>query len=300
MNAGSDAPIAYIERTRAYYAALGYPPYRWAQHDDVPFAPLHRPVGELRLLLVTTAARFDPALGDQGPGAPYNAAAKFYRVYRAPVSPPPDLRISHVAYDRNHATAADPNAWLPIRALHDAVARGELGSVADELVGLPTDRSQRATLERDAPEVLDACTDQRAELALFVPNCPVCHQSVSLVARVLESRGIPTVVLGCASDVVEQAGVARFVFSDFPLGHSAGKPFDPESQRRTLQLALDLFASASRPRTTVVSPQRWSADAGWKRDYLDVSRLSPAELARRREEFAQQKTVARGVKEAVR
>ena len=292
-----DEPIAYIERTRSYYAALGYAPYQWAHYDTAPFARPRAPIGQSRVALVTTAARFDPKLGDQGPGAAYNAAAKYYRVYRAPAHPPPDLRISHVAYDRTHTRAADPNTWLPIAALDEAVACGAIGSLADDVIGLPTDRSQRATLERDAPDVLAACVDLRADLALFVPNCPVCHQSASLVARFLEEHGIPTVVMGCARDVVENVGVARFVFSDFPLGNSAGKPFDRESQRATLDLALDLFAMATKPRTTVVSQHVWSADPSWKDDYSNVAKLSADEIARRRAEFAQQKDVANRIRE---
>jgi D-proline reductase (dithiol) PrdB len=133
-----------------------------------------------------------------------------------------------------------------------------------------------------------------------VPNCPVCHQSASLVARYVEEHGIPTVVMGCARDIVERVGVPRFVFSDFPLGNSAGKPFDPKSQRATLDLALGLFATATEPRTTVASPQVWSHDASWKDDYSNVAMLSRDELARRRAEFAQQKDVAKSIRENVR
>jgi hypothetical protein len=122
------------------------------------------------LALVTTAAPYRPELGDQGPGAAYNAAAKFYRVYRAPLQPPPDLRISHLGYDRRHTTATDPNTWLPARALQRAVARGRIGSLAPDLIGLPTDRSQRSTLERDAPDVLAACIEMQCDVALLVPT----------------------------------------------------------------------------------------------------------------------------------
>ena len=27
--------VPYIERTRTYYATLGYPAYEWAKHDEV-------------------------------------------------------------------------------------------------------------------------------------------------------------------------------------------------------------------------------------------------------------------------
>ena len=90
---------------------------------------------------------------------------------------------------------------------------------------------------------------------------------MSLTARYLEANGIPTVIMGCAKDIVEHAGVPRFLFSDFPLGNAGGKPHDPESQRQTLALALDLLESATGPRTTLQNPQHWNDDAEWKLDF---------------------------------
>ena len=40
-----DAPIPYMQRTREYYAAIGYTtPYRWAHYIDAPFTPLRKPL----------------------------------------------------------------------------------------------------------------------------------------------------------------------------------------------------------------------------------------------------------------
>jgi hypothetical protein len=120
---------------------------------------------------------------------------------------------------------------------------------------------------------------------------------VSLVARHLEADGIPTVIMGCAKDIVEHCGVPRFLFSDFPLGNSAGRPFDAESQALTLELALRVLESAPAARTTVQSPLRWSADASWKRDYNDLATLTPEKLAERRKEFEVVKSIARSKRE---
>jgi hypothetical protein len=143
---------------------------------------------------------------------------------------------------------------------------------------------------------LARCRADKVDAAVLVPNCPVCHQTVSLVARHLEAGGIATVVMGCAKDIVEHAGVPRFLFSDFPLGNSAGKPHDPSSQAFTLELALRVLERAPGPRTTVQSPLRWSADPSWKRDYNNVAALGAEELARRRREFDAQKDIARGLR----
>ena len=114
------------------------------------------------------------------------------------------------------------------------------------------------------------------------------------LARYLEANGIPTVIMGCAKDIAEYCGVPRFVFSDFPLGNSAGKPHDVESQALTLELALRLLESAPGARTTMQSPLRWSTDASWKLDYNNIAQMSAEELARRRAEFDRQKEIARG------
>ena len=117
---------------------------------------------------------------------------------------------------------------------------------------------------------------------------------MSLVARHLEAGGISTVVMGCAKDIVEHCGVPRFLFSDFPLGNSAGRPFDVESQAFTLELALRVLESAPAARTTVQSPLRWREDPAWKLDFSNLDRLTPEEISERRKEFDAGKAIARG------
>ena len=125
----------------------------------------------------------------------------------------------------------------------------------------------------------------------------MCNQTVSLIARHLEAHGIPTVIMGCAKDIVEQAGVPRFLWSDFPLGNSAGKPNDPESQRDTLALALSLFETASEPRTTLASPQIWSDDDTWKLDFMNVETMPAERIERLKAEFQEQKRIANEIKQ---
>jgi len=296
-----DVPIPYIERTRSYYQALGYgAPYEWAHCVEVPFQPLTQPLAVARVALVTTAAPHKPEAGDQGPAAPYNSKAKFYTVYSGDTSLDHDLRISHVAIDRKHTTAEDQASYFPLAALRRAAATGRIGPLAPRFHGAPTNRSQRTTLEVDAPEILARCRQDAVDAAILVANCPVCHQTIALVARLLERSGITTVVMGCAKDIVERAGVPRLLFSDFPLGNAAGRPNDLASQDFTLELALRLLESAPAPRTTVQSPLRWSDDADWKLDYCNVDRLTPEEIGRQRAEFDEAKRQAKQLREAPR
>ena len=289
----TDDPIPYMERTRDWYLALGYGnPYRYADFDAVPFQPLRKPLAERVVTLVTTAAPFQPDKGPQGPGAPYNAAAKFFTPYAGDTACDHDLRIAHVAIDRKHTSMTDSNSWFPLPLMRQWAQQGRL-RLAARFHGMPTNRSQRHTMEVDIPLVLERCREDGVDAALLVPNCPVCHQTLSLAARALESAGIATVVLGCARDIVEHTGVPRFLFSDFPLGNAAGKPHDAASQQATLALALELLETASAPRTMLQSPQRWSASSDWKLDYCNADRVGPEELARLRHEFDAAKLAAK-------
>jgi D-proline reductase (dithiol) PrdB len=292
-----DAPIPYLQRIRDYYSGLGYgAPYEWAHYAQVPFTPPSKPLRDCRIALITTAALYQPDKGDQGPGAPYNAVAKFYSVYSGETARDHDLRISHIAIDRAHTTAEDQNSYFPLAALRRAQARGLFGALTRRFHGAPTNRSHRVTLETDCPELVRRCVEDQTDAAILVPNCPVCHQTVSLAARALETQGIATVVMGSAKDIVEYVGVPRFVFSDFPLGNSAGRPRDEASQDFTLELALKLLEAAPAARSTVQSPLRWSVSPEWKLDYSNIARLSPEEIARRRAAFDAQKTIAKQVR----
>src|ERR1043166_5274864 len=135
---GEDVAIPYMARTRAYYQAIGSEtPYRWAHYPDAPFQPLRKPLARARVALVTTAAPFDPAKGDQGPGAKYNGGAKFYSVYDGDVTKPHDLRISHIAYDRVHTSAEDSGTWFPLPQLKRLAPPGRGGGVDPPLFGAP-------------------------------------------------------------------------------------------------------------------------------------------------------------------
>lgn len=103
---------------------------------------------------------------------------------------------------------------------------------------------------------------------------------MSLGARLIEEAGIPTVVVGSARDIVEECGVPRFVFVDFPLGNPCGKPYDVDMQRSIVGLALDTLEKAFVPRTTVQAPFVWDADdEGWRDRFMHVGDDNRAELA---------------------
>jgi hypothetical protein len=179
-----------------------------------------------------------------------------------------------------------------LKALRALETNGEIGGVAPRFHGLPTNRSHKTTMEVDCPEIVSRCRQDGADAAILIPNCPVCHQSAAMAARALEAAGIPSVIMGCARDIVEHVGVPRFLFNDFPLGNAAGRPDDPHSQLQIARLAVNLLSTAKGPRTTVQSPFTWNGAADWKRDYSNAALLSEDEIRARRQEFDEEKSKA--------
>ena len=106
---------------------------------------------------------------------------------------------------------------------------------------------------------------------------------MSLVARHLEENGLSTAIMGCARDIVEECGVPRFVFTDFPLGNPCGKPWDPDMQRSIVGTALYLVDRAWMPRTTVQTPFRWENDT-WREAFMRVDDAERRSLALEGEE----------------
>ncbi len=103
--------------------------------------------------------------------------------------------------------------------------------------------------------------------------------------------------MGCARDIVEYVGVPRFWWSDFPLGHSAGKPHDNTSQHATLLGALDLFEQARKPRTTRQSEQIWAPDESWKADFMSIKHLDAKTIAAMKRRHEQDRAALHKIKQ---
>jgi hypothetical protein len=157
--------ISYIDRTRELYLAQGYGnPYQWAHFEEVPFAPLSRPLFECRLTLITTASPIREESTSQA-GLPM---AK--EVSSGPTASPPEtLYTADLAWDKENTHTDDLDSFFPIHRLRELVESGRIGGLAARYHGVPTEYSQRRTLERDAPEILRRCREDGVDAALLVP-----------------------------------------------------------------------------------------------------------------------------------
>jgi D-proline reductase (dithiol) PrdB len=161
--------VRYIERTRDYYLAEGYEkPYEWAHFESVPFARLRKPLAACRVGLVTTS---DVAvLSDTGARERGDAATLVGNVYSIRFDVAPERLYSRSEhYDRYATTLDDVNAYCPVTRLRELAAERRIGGVAARFQGVYTSYSQRITLERDAPEVLERCREDGVDVVLLTP-----------------------------------------------------------------------------------------------------------------------------------
>ena len=155
----TEAPIAYMARTRAYYRALGYDgDYTWATFPDVPFARLAKPLRETRVALITTAGPPDLSNRD---------SRRRKQVWSCATVTPPETFDTDLAWDKESTHTDDRETFLPIDAAKRLAAAGLFGGRAAHFVGAPTDYSHRKTLEIDAPEILRRLRTDGADAALL-------------------------------------------------------------------------------------------------------------------------------------
>lgn len=88
---------------------------------------------------------------------------------------------------------------------------------------------------------------------------------MGLVARHAEAAGISTLCMSSALDITRAVNPPRAAFLDYPLGHTTGKPDEPELQRVILVAALEAFHSLTTPGSVKMLPFRWSEEDEWKR-----------------------------------
>ena len=157
--------VRYIDRTRELYVSQA--PYQWVVHDPEaeppPWAPIEGPLEEQRVALISSGGAH---LTEQQPFHFRNDISHS----EIPLDTSPgDLRIAHIGYDTSDAKL-DPACVLPLRALRELSAAGEIASAVDPALSfLGGIYSQRLVREEVAPRFRDFVLREQASLVLLVP-----------------------------------------------------------------------------------------------------------------------------------
>ena len=152
------APIEYMARTRNFYGAQGFAHYAWAHHEDIPWQPLAKPLAECRVAIVTTA------VPDGNVAKPIRTALSWYLA-----AAPAHFRTDELSWDKVTTHTDDRAAYFPLETLSALADAGVVGSLAPRFHFVPTEYSQRNTIEHDAPQVVGACQADAVDIAILIP-----------------------------------------------------------------------------------------------------------------------------------
>jgi len=81
--------------------------------------------------------------------------------------------------------------------------------------------------------------------------------AAGLVARSIESLGIPTITISNSLEVTQRVQPPRAVALRFPFGHALGEKNKPEQHRRVLLEALKLLSEATGPELRPLTHLKW-------------------------------------------
>lgn len=151
--------VSYIIRSRDFYRAQGYTTdYLWAHFDHTPFTILKKPLSESRIGVITTS------MPDTEIGRAYR------RVYSTASHPiPRSMYTEELSWQKSMTHTEDVASFLPLAQLNSLKQEGVIGSVANRFQSVPTEYSQRNTIEQDAPDILENCLQDEIDVAILVP-----------------------------------------------------------------------------------------------------------------------------------
>jgi D-proline reductase (dithiol) PrdB len=209
----------------------------------VPFTPFEK---ELKSSIVTLVAGTGVFLADQEPFPP-DPGDITYRVIPGDAAIGA-MRIVHGHYDHSEADA-DPNIMYPLETLRELAAEGFIGGVSDAHYSYGFTTKLKDLYEQTFPELADRIARSRTKLVLLMAGCPgTCHRANGNLAREIELRGVPTVIISASPAATQSVRAPRAMTWDgIALGRIVGAAGDREQHRRVVRAALEMVTEDTAP-----------------------------------------------------
>ena len=219
----------------------GYP---WIENVHAPLTTLKRALPMLNLGLISLAGAYidgtepfdlDSRDGDSG----------FHEI---PVEVEAfDLRYAVKDYVTK-AVEQDRNSQIPVERLLEYQANAVIGKLNDVWwsVSSWTPNAQLVS-EEIAPMLSERLKRYEVNAALIIPASRLGHQSAGIIARKVETDGIPTIVISVDKLAVERVRPPRTAFYGGEYGSVVGPPDWPQFQLRVLDEALRNMETFDQP-----------------------------------------------------
>ena len=215
----------------------------------VPFTPYDKDLSSATVTLVSATGVF---LADQEPFPSEDPGDTTHRIIPA-AADLGAMRIVHGHYDHSEADA-DPNIVFPLETLRELAAEGVIGAVNDKHYSFGFTTRLKELYEIAYPEVADKIERSKTKLVVLTAGCPeTCHRAVTNLAREIESRGIPTIVISASPAATESVRPPRAMTWDgATIGRIVGRAGDRATHKAVVRAALQMFTHDTPPGRVVV------------------------------------------------
>lgn len=218
--------------------------YPFVENVYAPFTPLQRALPMLNLGLISSAGAYID--GTDSFDLNSKDGDLTYREFPIEVDAE-DFLYAAKGYDAA-AVKEDRNVQIPIDRLREYEANGVIGKLNDVWWSLsPWIPNAARVAEELAPQIADRLAGYEIKAALLIPASRLCHQTLGIVARAIEMRGIPTMLLSVDRTVTDKVRPPRSAYYNGDLGAVAGKPSWKQYQLRVLDEAIRWIETFDQP-----------------------------------------------------
>ena len=210
----------------------------------VPFTPYEKELSTATVTLVSATGVYAP---DQEPFPTVDPGDVSYRIID-PLTDTSTLRIAHHHYDHSEADT-DPNIVFPLDTLRELASEGAIAAINDKHYCYGFTTRLRELYEQTFPELADKIERSKTKLVLLTAGCPeTCHRTIANLAREIESRGVPTLIISASPAATESVRPPRaMTFDGSEIGRIIGRAGDREFHKKVVRAALEMFTHDTPP-----------------------------------------------------
>lgn len=218
--------------------------YPFVVNEHAPFVPARRALPMLNLALISSAGAYIDGT------TPFDMTARdgdaTFREIPIEVEAT-DLIYAARGYDPA-AVRADMNSQIPVARLVEYAGNGVIGSLNNvwwSLNGyIP---NARLASDQLAPQIVERLIRYEVQAALLIPASRLCHQTMGIIARALETANVPTIMLSVDTAMTDRVRPPRTAFYSGEFGSVAGLPNWKEHQLRILDESLRWIETFDQP-----------------------------------------------------
>jgi glycine/betaine/sarcosine/D-proline reductase family selenoprotein B len=215
----------------------------------VPFTPFDKDLATATVTLVSATGIYGPgqeAFPTENPGD------ITYRIIEGSAEVE-SLRIAHHHYDHSEADA-DPNIVFPLQTLRELVQDGVIAAVNDKHYSYGFTTRLRELYEQTFPELADKIERSKTKLVVLTAGCPeTCHRTIANLAREIEARGLPTLIISASPAATASVRPPRAMsFDGSEIGRIVGRAGQREQHKKVVRAALEMFTHDTPPGRVVM------------------------------------------------